>query len=194
MGIIIALLISLGTCIVRIHSVRVQFACTQRLFNLSAEAIIPVRTAPLRASCTIFLLTNEQIRFFMKFDQGISSFGAEKSLQDVIGDVYCPTYPDEKCVYLSTDKSSGFHDSKECKTCSHVLNPPFKDQKPTTMLVGCDGTHCFKGKTNRDYGKEKPARFLRKFIHQSDSSTPKSESTKANFFPFMAHSCRLPIG
>ena len=39
-GITIALLFSLGTCIVQIQNVRVNFPCTKRLFNLSAEAII----------------------------------------------------------------------------------------------------------------------------------------------------------
>ena len=55
-GVEMALLITLGTCIVRFQSVRVDFACTERLFNLSAEAIISVRNARQWARCAIFLL------------------------------------------------------------------------------------------------------------------------------------------
>ena len=56
-----------------------------------------------------------------------------------IGDVYCPTCRNEKCVYLSTKETNNFND---CKACCHVLNIPFKEQKPTFMLFGGDGTHC----------------------------------------------------
>ena len=58
----------------------------------------------------------------------------------VIGDVYCPTCP--KCVYNSTNKTTSFYDCKKCKACCHVLNIPFRDQKPTIMLFGKYGTHC----------------------------------------------------
>ena len=50
-----------------------------------------------------------------------------------------------------------------------------KDQKPTTMLFGADGTDCFAGKTSRDYENEKPSPFLKKFIRQSQSSIPEPE-------------------
>ena len=33
--------------------------------------------------------------------------------------------------------------TKKCKACCNVLNIPFKDQKPTIMLFGGDGTQCF---------------------------------------------------
>ena len=78
-----------------------------------------------------------------------------------IGDVYCPTCRNEKCVYVSTNKTTSFYDCKKCKACCHVLNIPFKDQKPTTMLFGGDGLHCFAKKSNRDYEKEKPSPFFR---------------------------------
>ena len=59
-----------------------------------------------------------------------------------IGDVYCPTCRNEKCVYISTNKTTSFYDCKKCKACCHVLKIPFKDQKPTLMLFAGDGTHC----------------------------------------------------
>ena len=64
-----------------------------------------------------------------------------------------------------------FYDCKKCKACCHVLNVPFKDQKPTIMLFGGDGTQCFARKTSRDYEKEKPSPFLKKFLRQSQPST-----------------------
>ena len=55
-----------------------------------------------------------------------------------IGAVYCPTCINEKCVYISTNKTTSFQDCKKCKACYHVLNIPFKDQKPKIMLFGGD--------------------------------------------------------
>ena len=62
-GMTIALLLSLGTCIVQIKKVWVNFACTRRLFNLSAGAIINVRSARRCAKCAVFLLKIKQILF-----------------------------------------------------------------------------------------------------------------------------------
>ena len=76
-----------------------------------------------------------------------------------IGDVFCPTCRKKQCVYTSTNKTTNFYDSKKCKVCCHVMNITFKDQKPTIMLFGGDGTHCFARKTSRDYKKEKPSPF-----------------------------------
>ena len=55
--------------------------------------------------------------FLLMFGQVIHIFEETKiSFQNVIGDVYCPPCPDEKCVYLSTNKNSNFFDSKKRKT------------------------------------------------------------------------------
>ena len=62
-GMIIALLYSLETCIVQIQSVWVNFACTKSLFNLWAQAIINVRKVRLCVRCAIFLLKNKQTPF-----------------------------------------------------------------------------------------------------------------------------------
>ena len=106
-------------------------------------------------------------------------------VQETIADVYCPTCRIEKCVYISTNKTTGFYDCKKCKACCHILNIPFKDQKPTITLFGGDGTHCFARKTIRDYKKESPSPYLKKFLRQSDPSTSEPEPKKAEFLPFM---------
>ena len=80
-------------------------------------------------------------------------------VQETTGDVYCPTYRHEECVYISTNKTSSSYDCKKCKACCHILKIPFKDQKPTIMLFSGDGTHCFVRKTSRDYENEKPSAF-----------------------------------
>ena len=66
----------------------------------------------------------------------------DNKVREIIGDVYCPTCRNEKCVYISTNKTTSFRDCKKCKTCCNVLNIPFKDHQPTIMLFGGDGTHC----------------------------------------------------
>ena len=103
-------------------------------------------------------------------------------VRETIGDVYCPTCRNEKCVYLSSNKTTSFYDCKKCKACCHVLNIPFKDRKPTIMLFGGDGTPCFARKTSSDY--EKPSPFLVKFLRQSQPSTsetgPKKDKSSPN--------------
>ena len=69
-GMTIALLFSLGTCIVQIQSVWVNFACTKRFFNLLAEAIINVRNVSLCARCAIFLLKIKQFPFSCRLVKG----------------------------------------------------------------------------------------------------------------------------
>ena len=83
-----------------------------------------------------------------------------------------------KSVYISTKKTTSFYDCKKCKACCNVLNIPFRDQKPTILLFGGDGTHCFARKTSRDYEKEKLSPFLKKFLRQSQSSTSEPEPNK----------------
>ena len=75
----------------------------------------------------------------------------DNKVQETIGDVYYPTCRNEKCVYISTNKTSCFYEGIIRNACSHVLNIPFEDQKPTISLFGGDGTHCFPRKTSRDY-------------------------------------------
>ena len=75
----------------------------------------------------------------------------DKKVQETIGDVYCPTCRNEKCVYISIDKTTSFHDCKKFKFCCHVLHTRFMDQKPTIMLFDGDGTHCFARITSRGY-------------------------------------------
>ena len=83
---------------------------------------------------------------------------------------------------------------KKCKACCHVLNIPFKDQKATIMLFGGDGTHCFARKTSRDYEKEEPSPFLKKFLRQSQPSTSEPETEKAKMSPNMEQTYPFPIG
>ena len=100
-----------------------------------------------------------------------------------IGDVYCPTCRNEKCVYVSTNKTTSFEDCKKCKAWCHVLNIPFKDQKLTIMLFGGDSTHCSAKKNSRDYEKGKPAHFFKKFLRQSQPRKSEREPRKDKSSP-----------
>ena len=108
----------------------------------------------------------------------------DNKVRETIGDVYCLTYRPEKCVYISTNKTTSFYDCKKCKACCNVLNIPFRDQKPKIMLFGGDGTHCFAKKTSRDY-ENKPSPFLKKFLRQSQPSTSEPELKKVKMCPNM---------
>ena len=110
------------------------------------------------------LVPDEQlfsIVLFQSTNYKMREVRADNKLQETIGDVYCPTCKNKKCVYNSTNETSSFYDCKKCKTCCHVLNIPFKDQKQTIMLFGGDGTHCFARKTSRNYEKENPSPLLK---------------------------------
>ena len=72
MGTTIAQLFSLATFIVQIQSVLVDFACTKRLFNHLAEAIINVRNVGLCARCAIFLLKIKEIHFPCRLVKGFT--------------------------------------------------------------------------------------------------------------------------
>ena len=109
----------------------------------------------------------------------------DNKVRETIGYVYCPTCGIEKCVYISINKTTNFYDCKKCKTCCNVLNILFKDQKSTIRLFGGDGTHCFARKTIRDYEKEKPSPFLKRFLRQSQPSTSEPEPKKVKMSPNM---------
>ena len=130
-----ALLFLLGTCHVQIQSAQVDYACTKRLFNLSAEAIINARNARLFVRCAIFLLKTKEIPFSCRMAKGVCiSEENPKSVQDVIGDVYCPgkyCSNGEKCEslggYVTTPRS--IYACGECGAWLSVHKVPFMSQE-----------------------------------------------------------------
>ena len=122
---------------------------------------------------------------FQSTKYGKKELSVDNEVREFIGDVYCPTCRNGKCVYISTNKTTSFYDCKKCEGCCNVLKIPFKEQKPTIMLFGGDGTHCFARKTSRDYKKGKPSPFLKKFLRQSQPSTSELEPKKDKSSPNM---------
>ena len=61
---------------------------------------------------------------------------------------------DEKCVNLTSfeEINKSTYQCRQCKACSHVLNIPFKGQKPCVTLFGW--IYCFRIKTKSDYQKK----------------------------------------
>ena len=116
----------------------------------------------------------------------------DNKVRETIGDVYCPTFRNENCVYTSTNKTTSFYDCKKCKACCKVLIIPFKDQNPTILSFGVDGTHCLAKNTSRDYEKEKPSPFLKKFLRQSQPSTSEPEPKKVKKSPNMEETYPFP--
>ena len=115
---------------------------------------------------------------FQSTKYGKKELCVDNKVRETIGDVYCPTCRNQKCVSTSTNKTTSFYDCKTSKACCHILNIPFRDQKPTIMLFGGDGPHCFAIKTSRDYEKEKPSPILRKFLRQSQPTRSEREPRK----------------
>ena len=91
------------------------------------------------------LVPNKQILLNVPFQSTKyrkKEFCVQNKVREIIGDMHCPSRKNEKCFYISTKKTTSFYDCKKCKACCHVLNIPFKDQKPTNIFFGGDGTHC----------------------------------------------------
>ena len=118
----------------------------------------------------------------------------DNKVLETIGDGYFPTCRDEKSVYISTNKETSFCDCKKCKACCNVFNIPFEDQKPTIMLFGDDGTHCFARKRSRDYEKEKPSLFFKKLLRHSQPSTSKRGPKISKVNPNMEKTYTFHIG
>ena len=175
-GMTIGLLNFLGTCIVWIQCVRINFACTKRLSNLFKETTINVFNIRPSVKCAIFSLKNKQIRSSWSFAKGFIFLRRWKNQFKMFLEIFIVQHaPNEKCVHLSTNRTPSFYNCRKCKACSHVLNIPFKHRKPTIMLFEVDGRHCFAIKASHDYEKEKPSTFLKKFIPQSQPNINKPE-------------------
>ncbi len=101
----------------------------------------------------------------------------DQSIVQLIGDVISPNKKcrSETCVYITSfakiNKST--YECKQCKACTHVLNIPFKDQKPCVTFFGW--IYCFRKQTKLDYQKEKPSPLMRQCISQSKLSTAKAD-------------------
>ena len=78
-----------------------------------------------------------------------------------------------RALKKSTRAPTNVSNAKRAVTCSHVLNNPFKDQKPCVTLFGW--TYCFRKKTKLDYQKEKLSPLMQQRISQSKLSTIKAE-------------------
>ena len=140
----------------------------------------------------------QAISFFLRFVHRIQIFEETQiSLQDFIGDVICPgSYCSRQtCVYFHTWKKnvkSGY-ECLPCKTCYQVLNSPFRDRKPTIMLFGGDGTFFCHKKESR-LRERKNLSIFDGVPPQVKSGTPKLEAKRGKNIPFLAQTCRIPIG
>ena len=104
-GMTIAMLNLMGTCIVRIQSVRIYFVCTKRHPNLLKKSTINAFGARPRVRWAIFPFKTKQTRFSWSLVKGLIFFEeTEKSIQDVIGDVWCPTRPNENVFSFQRTK------------------------------------------------------------------------------------------
>ena len=130
-----ALLFSLETCIVQIQSVWVNFACTKKTFVSLGRS--DFQCPQCGSVCQVRVIPfEEQINsFFLSLDQGVYIFGEiPKSVQEVIGDVYCPAkscLKREKCKsiggYVTTPRS--IYGCDNCGAWLFVHKVPFKLQE-----------------------------------------------------------------
>ena len=90
-GMKITLLFSLGTCIVQIQSVWVNFACTKKTFQSLGRGDYQCPQYGSVCQLRNFPFEDQTNSFFLSLGQGVYNFEESlKTIQDVIGDVYCP--------------------------------------------------------------------------------------------------------
>ena len=90
-----------------------------------------------------------------------------------IGDGYCPTCRNEKCVYISTNKRLVSTTVKIAKTAAtfFIFLLRTKNRHFFCLVVTVHIVY-----TSRDYGKPSP--FLKKFLRQSQASTSEPQPKK----------------
>ena len=143
------------------------------------------------------LVPNKQLLLNVRFQPtkyGKKELCVYNKLRETIGDVYCQTYRNEKCVYISTNETTSFYDCKSGKPAATFWIFPWRTQNRHICCFFCDGTNCFARKTSRDYEKEKPSPFLKNFFRQSQPSTSEPEPKKFKMSPNMEKTYPFPIG
>ena len=86
-----ALLFSLGTCIVQIQSVQLDFACTKKIFQSLGRTNYQCPQCASMCQVRNILFEDQTNSFILSLGQGVYIFEENpKSVQDVVGDVYCP--------------------------------------------------------------------------------------------------------
>ena len=140
---------------------------TQKDLSISWKKVLSVSSMQFHVSgAQDSLWTTNNFFFIQVWPRFLYFEATQKWIHDVIGDVFRPTCPNKKCLYLSNNKNYSFHDCKNCNAQSHEFNNPSTEQKWTKILFGGDGTHCFARKSSRvSDSKEKPSPFLNKLIH-----------------------------
>ena len=64
------------------------------------------------------LVPNKQVLLKVPFHSnkfGEKEMCVDNKVRETIGDVYCPTCRNEKCVYISNNKTNSLYDCKKCK-------------------------------------------------------------------------------
>ena len=102
----------------------------------------------LCARCAIFLLKIKQIPFFVAWPRGSRFRKSPKSVQDVIGDVYCPgkyCSNKEECEYLSgyVTTPRSIYDCGKCGAWLFVHKVPFTLQEHVTTKKNRQNTPFF---------------------------------------------------
>ena len=134
------------------------------------------------------LVPNKQLLFNVPFQSTKyrkKELCVDNKVQETIGEVDCPTCRNEKCVYISTNKTTSFYECKKCKACCNVLNIPFKYQKPTIMLFGA--VHIvLQEKQVTTTKKKNHLHFWRNFSAIHNQAHPNLNQKKLEVIPFRA--------
>ena len=143
------------------------------------------------------LLPNKQILIIVPIQSTRNSKKEKFNLymdnksQKIIGDVFCPTCKKEKCVFISTDKTSSSCDCNKCEASCHFLSIPLKKHKPTLTLFGGDGACCLAKRRSRDY--RKPSPLMRNFLRHSQTTATEPEPRKNKNTPNFSIRFELPV-
>ena len=170
------------------------FVCTKTFYNLLVEATINVLNASPGVTCARLTLNNKQFRFSWCVGTGFTFFKkTQNQLKMILGICFDSKWKQKSCFHFSQKKCT-FYDCEKCKACSHVLDIPFREQKPTKSFFHGDTHNILEEKRVLTRKKRKKFPLLEKFLRQSQSSKHEILPKIAKFILFMAQSCRHFIG
>ena len=110
----------------------------------------------------------------------------DNRIKEIFENLFWPKCESEMCPHISTKKTSSFYDCIKCKTSCQALSISFKKQKKTkTTDTICWRWYLVFCKKRRSRNYEKPSRFLKNFLRQSQSTVTEPGPKKYKITPYI---------
>ena len=161
-------LLRLLECVLPVEKLFRKTLHAQKDFDISRQKRLSIYRTCFFVPNSPCFLWNQTNSFRLMCDRWIHNFGeVQKSLTDVIGDIYCPSrYCPGKTVSISKhvkENDKGCYECPQCKASCHVFFFILCENLKSPMTwFGRDCKHCFAKESSCDYKEDYPSSFLKK--------------------------------